>query len=176
MPLPGLNRITDVALFVSDLQRAIAFYRDRMALELKRLDTGFAEFWMDGAILALWEEVDVRRALDFADAARRGPHAMLAIRTGLGGGSRRCPCRAGRARRGLPFSPADLAMACLRRLFQRSRRQSVGDLLLDRSTPHGLTGNLSGRWHAACSRPKRPLQIGALQCPAQRRSSSAAVA
>ena len=81
MPLPGLNRITDVALFVSDLQRAIAFYRDRMALELKRLDTGFAEFWMDGAILALWEEADVRRALDFADAPRRGPHAMLAIRT-----------------------------------------------------------------------------------------------
>jgi catechol 2,3-dioxygenase-like lactoylglutathione lyase family enzyme len=81
MPLPGLNRITDVALFVSGLQRAIAFYRDRMVLELKRLDTGFAEFWMDGAILALWEEADVRRALDFADAPRRGPHAMLAIRT-----------------------------------------------------------------------------------------------
>ena len=80
MPLAGLNRITDIALFVSDLPRAIAFYRDLMELELKRLDTGFAEFWMEGAILALWEEADVRRALDFAGAARRGPHAMIAIR------------------------------------------------------------------------------------------------
>jgi catechol 2,3-dioxygenase-like lactoylglutathione lyase family enzyme len=80
MPLAGLNRITDIALFVSDLPRAIAFYRDLMELELKRLDTGFAEFWMEGAILALWEEADVRRALDFTDAARRGPHAMIAIR------------------------------------------------------------------------------------------------
>jgi catechol 2,3-dioxygenase-like lactoylglutathione lyase family enzyme len=48
-----LNRITDIALFVSDLPRAIAFYRDLMELELKRLDTGFAEFWMEGAILAV---------------------------------------------------------------------------------------------------------------------------
>ena len=83
MPLAGLNRITDIALFVSDLPRAIAFYRDLMELELKRLDTGFAEFWMEGAILALWEEADVRRALDFAGAARRGPHAMIAIRLDL---------------------------------------------------------------------------------------------
>jgi catechol 2,3-dioxygenase-like lactoylglutathione lyase family enzyme len=80
MPLAGLKRITDIALFVADLQRAIAFYRDRLDLELKRLDTGFAEFWMEGTILALWEEPDVRRALDFADVPRCGPHAMLAIR------------------------------------------------------------------------------------------------
>jgi catechol 2,3-dioxygenase-like lactoylglutathione lyase family enzyme len=80
MPLAGLSRITDIALFVADLPRAIAFYRDRMALELKRLDTGFAEFWMEGVVLALWEEGDVRRALDFDGPQRRGPHAMLAIR------------------------------------------------------------------------------------------------
>jgi uncharacterized protein len=80
MPLAGVNRITDIALFVSDLPRAIVFYRDRMELELKRRDTGFAEFWMEGAILALWEEADVRRALDLADTPHRGPHAMIAIR------------------------------------------------------------------------------------------------
>ena len=80
MPVARLNRITDIALFVADLQRAIAFYHDRMDLELKRLDSGFAEFWMEGAILALWEEADVRRALDFDGASRRGPHAMVAMR------------------------------------------------------------------------------------------------
>jgi len=80
MPLPGLSRITDIALFVSDLERSIAFYRDRMDLELKRRDTGFAEFRREGAILALWEEADVRRNLGFAGPRRRGPHAMLAIR------------------------------------------------------------------------------------------------
>ena len=75
-----MKRITDIALFVSDLQRGIGFYRDQLGLEVKRLDTGFAEFWMEGAILALWEEGDVRRALDFGDVPRRGPHAMVAIR------------------------------------------------------------------------------------------------
>ena len=73
-------RVTDVALFVADLQRALAFYRDRLGLQVKRLDTGFAEFWMEGAILALWEEAEVQRALGFEQAARRGPHAMVAIR------------------------------------------------------------------------------------------------
>jgi len=80
MPLPGLNRITDIALFVADLDRAIGFYRDRLLLEMKRHDTGFAEFWMEGAILALWEERDVRRALGFEGPVRQGPHAMTAIR------------------------------------------------------------------------------------------------
>ena len=79
MPLAGLKRITDIALIVADLPCAIAFYRDKLGLELKRLDTGFAEFWMDGTILALWEEPDVRRALAFDDMPRRGPHAMLAV-------------------------------------------------------------------------------------------------
>jgi len=80
MPLTGLKRITDIALFVDNLPRAIEFYRDLLGLELKRLDTGFAEFWMEGAILALWEESDLRRALDFPSPPRRGPHAMVAIR------------------------------------------------------------------------------------------------
>jgi uncharacterized protein len=75
-----MTRITDIALFVADLPRAIAFYRDRMGLQLKRLDTGFAEFWMEGVILALWEETDVRRALELDDTPRRGPHAMVALR------------------------------------------------------------------------------------------------
>ena len=35
---------------------------------------------MEGTILALWEETDVRRALAFAEGPSRGPHAMLAIR------------------------------------------------------------------------------------------------
>jgi uncharacterized protein len=80
----GLNRITDIALFVADLERAIAFYRDRLDLELKQLDSVFAEFQMEfqmeGTILALWEEADIRHALHFDDTPRCGPHAMVAIR------------------------------------------------------------------------------------------------
>ena len=46
----------------------------------------FRRFWlalngaMEGAILALWEEADVCRALGFDGTPRRGPHAMVAIR------------------------------------------------------------------------------------------------
>lgn len=82
MPLPG--RITDIALCVADIDRAIAFYRDKLLLELKRHDKGFAEFWTEGVILALWETGDLRAALDLPIERRVGPHAMVAIRLDSG--------------------------------------------------------------------------------------------
>lgn len=84
MPLPGLGRITDIALCVADIERAVAFYRDKLALELKRRDAGFAEFWTEGAILALWEVGDLRRALALPEGPRTGPHAMVAMRLETG--------------------------------------------------------------------------------------------
>ena len=82
MPLPG--RITDIALCVADIDRAIAFYRNRLGLQLKRHDTGFAEFWTEGVILALWETGDLRHALGLPEERRVGPHAMVAIRLETG--------------------------------------------------------------------------------------------
>ena len=55
MSLDALRKLTDVGLFVADLERAIAFYGGTLGFELKRRDIGFAEFRTEGVGLALWE-------------------------------------------------------------------------------------------------------------------------
>jgi uncharacterized protein len=47
--------ISDVCLLVRDLDQAIAFYRDRVGFQLRRLAPGFADFSTAGVILALWQ-------------------------------------------------------------------------------------------------------------------------
>ncbi len=48
-------RITDVCLLVKDLDRAVAFYHDRLGFQLRRLAPGFADFCTAGVTLALWQ-------------------------------------------------------------------------------------------------------------------------
>lgn len=80
MPLGKLKQVTDVGLFVSDVARSVAFYRDTLGLEVKRLDTGFAEFYLGNFVLAVWEADDLAGALRRPSFDRSGPHAMLAVR------------------------------------------------------------------------------------------------
>jgi catechol 2,3-dioxygenase-like lactoylglutathione lyase family enzyme len=47
--------ISDVCFLVQDLERAIAFYRDRVGFKLRRLAPGFADFFTAGVTLALWQ-------------------------------------------------------------------------------------------------------------------------
>ena len=80
MSLDALHKLTDIGLFVADLERAVAFYGTTLGFELKRLDTGFAEFRTQGVGLALWEVTDVTKALELAETPRQGLTAMLAVR------------------------------------------------------------------------------------------------
>ena len=80
MSLDALRKLTDVGLFVSDLERAIAFYGETLGFELKRRDIGFAEFRTEGVGLALWEVSDVTAALELAKTPRQGLSAMVAVR------------------------------------------------------------------------------------------------
>ena len=80
MSLDALRKLTDVGLFVADLERAIAFYGGTLGFELKRRDTGFAEFRTEGVGLALWEVADVTQALELAESPRQGLTAMVAVR------------------------------------------------------------------------------------------------
>ena len=48
------SSISDICLLVQDLDRAIAFYRDRVGFQLRRLAPGFADFFTAGVTLALW--------------------------------------------------------------------------------------------------------------------------
>ena len=82
MSLDALRKLTDVGLFVADLERAIAFYGGTLGFELKRRDVGFAEFRTEGVGLALWEVADVTQALELAESPRQGLTAMVAVRVG----------------------------------------------------------------------------------------------
>ena len=72
--------LSDVCLLVADIERSVAFYRDRLGFAVKRLDTGFAEFWTGGVILALWQRDDLAGNLDLPAARRGGTSSMLAVR------------------------------------------------------------------------------------------------
>ena len=80
MSLDALRNLTDIGLFVADLERAIAFYGETLGFELKRHDIGFAEFRTNGVGLALWEVSDVTEALALAETPRQGLSVMLAVR------------------------------------------------------------------------------------------------
>ena len=74
-------RISDVCLLVQDLDRAIAFYRDRVGLRLRRLAPGFADFFSDGVTLALWQVGHMQSHLGLRPSAgvRGGWRTMAAI-------------------------------------------------------------------------------------------------
>ena len=80
MSLDPLRNLTDIGLFVSDMERAVAFYNETLGFELKRRDIGFAEFQTNGVGLALWEVSDVTQALALAETPRQGLSAMVAVR------------------------------------------------------------------------------------------------
>jgi catechol 2,3-dioxygenase-like lactoylglutathione lyase family enzyme len=74
--------ISDVCFLVEDLDRAIAFYRDRVGFKLRRLAPGFADFFTVGVTLALWQ-VDHMQAnlhLPPGHVLRGGWRTMAAIR------------------------------------------------------------------------------------------------
>ena len=45
--LAATSSISDLCFLVEDLDRAIAFYRDRVGFKLRRLAPGFADFFPD---------------------------------------------------------------------------------------------------------------------------------
>ena len=49
------HRITDVCMLVADVERAIAFYTEKLGFVLRRRAEGFADFKGAGITQALWE-------------------------------------------------------------------------------------------------------------------------
>jgi catechol 2,3-dioxygenase-like lactoylglutathione lyase family enzyme len=71
--------ITDYALLVDDLQKEIDFYHGKLGLEIKRLDTGFAEFHTGDTTLCLWEAQDVRNHVGKEAVSEKGHWFMGAF-------------------------------------------------------------------------------------------------
>lgn len=73
MPLGTVHAITDVCLLCRDVERSIAFYRDKLGFRLRRRDPGFADFHAAGTTLALWEIGHVAEHVGFPDVATERP-------------------------------------------------------------------------------------------------------
>ncbi|WP_181704984.1 VOC family protein [Chthonobacter rhizosphaerae] len=80
MPSPPVAGLTDVCLLVEDMDRSVAFYRDRLGFAVKRLDTGFAEFFTDGVVLALWLRSDIAAYVPGLSATGGPSSVMVAVR------------------------------------------------------------------------------------------------
>jgi len=63
------SSISDICFLVEDLDRAIAFYRDRVGFKLRRLAPGFADFFTAGVTLALWQVEHMRSHLHLPKVA-----------------------------------------------------------------------------------------------------------
>lgn len=73
--------ITDVCLLVEDLERAIAFYRDRVGFALRRVAPGFADFFSARVTLALWQVDHMQSHVPLPPrlGARGGYRTMVAL-------------------------------------------------------------------------------------------------
>ena len=77
-PQPGHgDRIGYVILYVDDLDRSVAFYRDLLGLPFKFAQAGYAEFATEGTRLALYERARLPELI--GRAAARGEPAMETV-------------------------------------------------------------------------------------------------
>jgi len=70
------HAITDVAVLCEDIERSIAFYRDKLGFALRHRAEGFADFTGAGFTLALWQIDHIAEHTGIA--ATRGPGAHKA--------------------------------------------------------------------------------------------------
>ena len=73
------NPITDICFFVADVEKAVAFYVDRLGFKLRRRAEGFADFTGAGTTLALWQLDHVASHTGISSArAQPGAHKACA--------------------------------------------------------------------------------------------------
>lgn len=66
--LGSVYPITDICLTVRDLDRAVAFYRDKLDFRPRRSAPGFADFKADKVTLALWQIGHIEEHVGYRDA------------------------------------------------------------------------------------------------------------
>jgi len=72
------RRVDYVILYVSDLHRSIAFYRDVVGLTFKFTEAGYAEFATDGTKFALYERARLPGLIG-REGAAGGPFGEVAF-------------------------------------------------------------------------------------------------
>ena len=102
------HAISDVCVLCEDVERSVAFYRDKLGFQLKHRAEGFADFTGAGLTLALWEIDHISRHTRIANTRGPGAHkACIAVR--LPSPAEVDACYAELSRKGVVFDgpPAD---------------------------------------------------------------------
>jgi catechol 2,3-dioxygenase-like lactoylglutathione lyase family enzyme len=104
------HAISDVCILCEDVERSIAFYRDKLGFTLKHRAEGFADFSGAGLTLALWEIDHISAHTGIANTRGPGAHKVC-IAVKLASAAEVDACHAELSARGVPFSgpPADHA-------------------------------------------------------------------
>jgi hypothetical protein len=75
------HAISDVCVLCEDVERSVAFYRDKLGFKLKHRADGFADFTGAGLTLALWGIDHISRHTGIANTRGPGAHkACIAIK------------------------------------------------------------------------------------------------
>ena len=74
----GMPPITDFCFLVEDVERSVAFYRDKLGFKLRTRAEGFADFTTKDVALALWEIDHIAAATGISNA-RSGPGVHKAV-------------------------------------------------------------------------------------------------
>jgi len=74
----GMPPITDFCFLVEDVERSVAFYRDKLGFRLRTRAEGFADFTTKDVALALWEIDHIAAATGISNA-RSGPGVHKAV-------------------------------------------------------------------------------------------------
>lgn len=74
----GMPPITDFCFLVEDIERSVAFYRDKFGFRLRTKAPGFADFTTKNVALALWEIDHIAATVGISNK-RSGPGVHKAV-------------------------------------------------------------------------------------------------
>ena len=74
----GMPPITDFCFLVEDVERSVAFYRDKLGFELRTRAEGFADFKTEHVAFALWEIDHIAATVGISNK-RSGPGVHRSI-------------------------------------------------------------------------------------------------
>ncbi len=80
MALEMLTKLNDICIFVSNIERSVKFYTQKLGFKIKRRQPGYVEFNFQGTSVTLWQANGVQQAIPSEHLGENGHHFMLAVR------------------------------------------------------------------------------------------------
>ncbi len=80
MALEKLTKLSDICLFVTDIERSVQFYTNKLGFKIKRRQPGYVEFLFQGTSVTLWQIPGMHGAIPPQHLGDNGHHFMIAVR------------------------------------------------------------------------------------------------